>query len=166
MRNNSFNLNGIPQIDNITEEIAKDTLIDVKENYKKLICDTIEIIYNSIETISKSLILYNLFFLVEIWLKYYLINISYMELKRVEEMGHAITNLMTTVYRSGMDIEELNELLNKFRNREGNKLDFNIYHHFRYNRKLNQTDLIFEYECVDEEKERVKEVVEWIKQYI
>lgn len=89
-----------------------------------------------------------------------------MDLNKVEEMGHAITNLMKTVYESGLDIEELNGLLDKFRSKDGNKLDFNIYHHFRYNRRMNQRDLIFEFECIEKEKEKVKEVVEWIKQYI
>ena len=36
MRNDFFNLTDIPKIENITEEIAKDTLVDIKENYKKL----------------------------------------------------------------------------------------------------------------------------------
>ena len=73
---------------------------------------------------------------------------------------------MRSAKEIGLDVDELQFLLQKFRNRENHRLDLNNYYNYKYNREIGQDKLIFDFECSDKEKNNIKEVMEWIKRYI
>ena len=70
MRNNKFQINTLPDIQDITNSSANNILDEIKENYKTLRDDAREILNVSLNnSLSKPTIYYNLIFYVEKSLK-------------------------------------------------------------------------------------------------
>lgn len=161
-----FNIESIPQLENPVEEATKKTLDIIQNNYKQIIEDFIRLIDISIDKISKPITLFNLFFIVEIWAKYYLIYKSFMDINHIEGKKHGLKDLFRCLYIQNLDCSELEEMLKKFKDKDGNCLNIDTYYDFKYNKKRNKEDIIFDYEYFEDEKERVKDVIEWIEQYL
>jgi len=167
MLKDSFEIRQIPETSNIVNKIVEKNIEIIISNYIYLIRDLINItMYTLTKDIVKPLILYNTCFLVELSLKYYLIRSVKLNINYVEEKGHNIVDLMRDSKEIGLDVDELQFLLQKFRNRENHRLDLNNYYNYKYNREIGQDKLIFDFECSDKEKDNIKEVIEWIKRYI
>ncbi len=167
MQKSSFEITQIPDNFNIVNEIVESNIERIISNYVFLIRDLIDITrYTLNKNIIKPLILYNTFFLVELSLKYNLIRSAKLNISEVEGKGHNIVELMRISREIGIDVDELQFLLQKFRNKENHRLDFNNYYNYKYNRKTGQDKLIFDFECSNKEKSNIKEVIEWIKRYI
>ena len=146
MIKDSFEITQIPETSDVVNKIVEKNVEIIIFNYVCLIRDLIDItMYTLNKDIVKPLIFYNTCFLVELSLKYYLI-------RSTKEIG--------------LDVDELQFLLQKFRNRENHRLDLNNYYNYKYNREIGQDKLIFDFECSDKEKNNIKEVMEWIKRYI
>lgn len=167
MQKSSFEITQIPETPNIVNKIIESNIEIVISNYVRLIIDLINItMYTLTADIVKPLIMYNTCFLVELSLKYYLIKSAKLNINEVERKGHNIVDLMRISKEIGLDVDELQFLLEKFRNRENRKLDFNNYYNYKYNREIGQDKLIFDFKCSDKEKNNIKEVIKWIKRYI
>ena len=153
MIKDSFEITQIPETSDVVNKIVEKNVEIIIFNYVCLIRDLIDItMYTLNKDIVKPLIFYNTCFLVELSLKYYLIRSTKLNINDVEEIG--------------LDVDELQFLLQKFRNRENHRLDLNNYYNYKYNREIGQDKLIFDFECSDKEKNNIKEVMEWIKRYI
>ncbi len=161
-----FNIESIPQLENPVEEATKKTLDIIQNNYKQIIEDFIKLIDISIDKISKPITLFNLFFIVEIWAKYYLIYKSFMDINHIEGKKHGLKDLFRCLYIQNFDCSELEEMLKNFKDKDRNCLNIDTYYDFKYNKKRNKEDIIFDYEYFEDEKERVKDVIEWIGQYL
>jgi|GEM_PF-3182841 hypothetical protein len=167
MIKDSFEITQIPETSDVVNKIVEKNVEIIIFNYVCLIRDLIDItMYTLNKDIVKPLIFYNTCFLVELSLKYYLIRSTKLNINDVEEKGHNIVELMRSAKEIGLDVDELQFLLQKFRNRENHRLDLNNYYNYKYNREIGQDKLIFDFECSDKEKNNIKEVMEWIKRYI
>lgn len=167
MQKSSFEITQIPEASDIVNKIVKSNIDIIISNYVYLIADLINItMYTLTKDIVKPLIVYNTCFLVELSLKYYLIRNTKLNINEVEGKGHNIVDLMRRTKEIGLDVDELQFLLQKFRNRENHKLDLNNYYNYKYNREIGQDKLIFDFECSDKEKKNIEEVIDWIKRYI
>lgn len=167
MTKDSFEITQIPETPNTINKIVESNIEIIISNYVYLIKDLINItMYTLNKDIVKPLIIYNTCFLVELSLKYYLIRIAKLNINEVEVKGHNIVELMRISKEIGLDVDELQFLLQKFRNRENHRLDLNNYYNYKYNREIGEDKLIFNFECSDKEKNNIKEVMEWIKRYV
>ena len=167
MLKDSFQIVQIPETPDIVNKIVESNIEIIISNYVCLIKDLINItMYALNNDIVKPLIIYNTCFLVELSLKYYLIRSAKLNINEVEGKGHNIVELMRISKSIGLDVDELQFLLQKFRNRENHRLDLNNYYNYKYNREIGQDKLIFDFECSDKEKSNIKEVMEWIKRYV
>lgn len=167
MLKDSFEIVQIPETPDIVNKIVESNIEIIISNYVCLIKDLINItMYTLNNDIVKPLIIYNTCFLVELSLKYYLIRSAKLNINEVEGKGHNIVELMSRSKSIGLDVDELQFLLQKFRNRENHRLDLNNYYNYKYNREIGQDKLIFDFECSDKEKSNIKEVMEWIKRYV
>lgn len=167
MIKSSFEIAQIPETPDIVNKIVESNIEIIISNYVCLIKDLIDItIYTLNKDIVKPLIMYNTCFLVELSLKYYLIRNAKLNIDEVEGKGHNIVELMRKSKEVGLDVDELQFLLQKFRNRENHRLDLNNYYNYKYNREIGQDNLIFDFKCSDKEKSNIKEVMEWIKRYV
>ena len=167
MLKDSFQIVQIPETPDIVNKIVESNIEIIISNYVCLIKDLINItMYALNNDIVKPLIIYNTCFLVELSLKYYLIRSAKLNINEVEGKGHNIVELMRISKSIGLDVDELQFLLQKFRNRENHRLDLNNYYNYKYNREIGQDKLIFDFECSDKEKSNIKEVLEWIKRYV
>ena len=170
MQNKLFKINNLPDInDNFIQTEIDSRINDIYKNYKYLIKDTFKIIELSLkEGMKKPLIMYNLFFEVELFLKLYLIRFSELKLEDIENKGHNILNLieLANSIDEKMDFEELKYLLESFKTKENTKLIISKYHNFKYNHEKGNETLIFDFEIDENEKNKIKEVIEWINYYI
>ena len=167
MLKDSFQIVQIPETPDIVNKIVESNIEIIISNYVCLIKDLINItMYALNNDIVKPLIIYNTCFLVELSLKYYLIRSAKLNINEVEGKGHNIVELMRISKSIGLDVDELQFLLQKFRNRENHRLDLNNYYNYKYNREIGQDNLIFDFKCSDKEKSNIKEVMEWIKIYV
>lgn len=167
MTKNSFEIKDLPEISDCIKKVADEKIKIINSNYVYLIRDLIIITNFELNTNRiKPLIMYDAFFLLELTLKYYLIRYSDFNVKEIEEKGHNIVDLIKIAKDYGVDADELNFLLQKFRNKEMHKLDLNNYYNYKYNREIGKDSLIFDYECSDKEKNNIKDVIEWVKKYV
>ena len=162
-----FKLDNIPDLSSSIKSVINDTINNVVDeifyNYKIIAKDSKSIIEKSIETrISKPLIMYNLLFMTEIYLKFFLLNFK--NIREIEQFRHNIYNLIESAKNIGTmhDFDELIDLLKRIKNKRNQNLDYNNYYHFKYNHQLAQNDLIFNYECTEREILRIKDVIEWL----
>lgn len=137
MLKDSFQIVQIPETPDIVNKIVESNIEIIISNYVCLIKDLINItMYALNNDIVKPLIIYNTCFLVELSLKYYLIRSAKLNINEVEGKGHNIVELMRISKSIGLDVDELQFLLQKFRNRENHRLDLNNYYNYKYNREI------------------------------
>lgn len=123
MRNNKFQINTLPDIQDIINSSANNILDEIKENYKMLRDDAREILNVSLNnSLSKPTIYYNLIFYVEISIKYYLIVMSELNVEKVENYGHDIYRLIEVSKQYNASFEKLRFLLDKIKDRNNKKL--------------------------------------------
>ena len=53
-------------------------------------------------------------------------------------------------------------MLKKFKNSKKQSINFDKYYDFKYNRGLEETDLIFEQEVSKDDKQTIMEVLRWM----
>lgn len=129
-----------------------------------MIKDTLKIIELSLkEGIRKPLLMYNLFFGVELFLKFYLIRFSKLKLEEIENKVHNIFELIRLI--NNID-EKSKYLLQSFKTRKNTKLEIQKYHNYKYNHEKGSVTLIFDFEINETEKNKIKEVIEWINSYM
>lgn len=170
MKNNFFTIKKLPDLcDDFIKEKADSHINDVYMNYEYLIRDTLKILELSLMGgIKKPLIMHNLFFAVELFLKLYLIKFSSMSLIEIEKEGHNIINLIELANKLDYktDFGELKYLLLEFKNKEKTKLEIEKYHNYKYNHEKGKTVLIFDFELNENEKIKIREVIKWISSYM
>ena len=167
MRNNKFQINTLPDIQDITNSSANDILDEIKDNYKMLKDDACKILNVSLNnSLSKPTIYYNLLFYVEISIKYYLLVMSELNVEEVEKYGHDIYRLLAVAKQFNVSFEKLRFLLDKLKDKSNKKVDLSKYYNYKYNKEIGETPLIFEPEISSNEKKNVKEVIEWLDLHI
>lgn len=167
MRNNKFQINTLPDIQDITNSSANNILDEIKENYKTLRDDAREILNVSLNnSLSKPTIYYNLFFYVEISIKYYLIVMSELNVEKVENYGHDIYRLIEVSKQYNASFEKLRFLLDKIKDRNNKKVNLSKYYNYKYNKEIGEMPLIFDLEINGNERKIVKEGIEWLSSHI
>lgn len=167
MRNNKFQINTLPDIQDITNSSANNILDEIKENYKTLRDDAREILNVSLNnSLSKPTIYYNLIFYVEISIKYYLIVMSELNVEKVENYGHDIYRLIEISKQYNASFEKLRFLLDKIKDRNNKKVNLSKYYNYKYNKEIGEMPLIFDLEINGNERKIVKEVIEWLSSHI
>lgn len=167
MRNNKFQINTLPDIQDITNSSANNILDEIKENYKTLRDDAREILNVSLNnSLSKPTIYYNLIFYVEISIKYYLIVMSELNVEKVENYGHDIYRLIEISKKYNASFEKLRFLLDKIKERNNKKVNLSKYYNYKYNKEIGEMPLIFDLEINGNERKIVKEVIEWLSSHI
>lgn len=167
MRNNKFQINTLPDIQDITNSSANNILDEIKENYKTLSDDAREILNVSLNnSLSKPTIYYNLIFYVEISIKYYLIVMSELNVEKVENYGHDIYRLIEVSKQYNASFEKLRFLLDKIKDRNNKKVNLSKYYNYKYNKEIGEMPLIFDLEINGNERKIVKEVIEWLSSHI
>ena len=163
---NKFNVKELPQVSDFIFEKANEQAYLIKENYKIIKDNALCILYFSINSnLSKPLTLYNLLFFVEISFKYYLINFSNFDISTIDSYKHRISALMDSIKKTDdrINIDKLDYILKKFKNKNGKHLDPNQYYHYKYNRESNNVSLIMDTTLTQEDIKNIKEVIKWIK---
>lgn len=167
MRNNKFQINTLPDIQDITNSSANNILDEIKENYKTLRDDAREILNVSLNnSLSKPTIYYNLIFYVEISIKYYLIVMSELNVEKVENYGHDIYRLIEVSKQYNASFEILRFLLDKIKDRNNKKVNLSKYYNYKYNKEIGEMPLIFDLEINGNERKIVKEGIEWLSSHI
>ncbi len=167
MRNNKFQINTLPDIQDITNSSANNILDEIKENYKTLRDDAREILNVSLNnSLSKPTIYYNLIFYVEISIKYYLIVMSELNVEKVENYGHDIYRLIEVSKQYNASFEKLRFLLDKIKDRNNKKVNLSKYYNYKYNKEIGEMPLIFDLEINGNERKIVKEGIEWLSSHI
>lgn len=167
MRNNKFQINTLPDIQDITNSSANNILDEIKENYKTLRDDAREILNVSLNnSLSKPTIYYNLIFYVEISIKYYLIVMSELNVEKVENYGHDIYRLIEVSKQYNASFEKLRFLLDKIKDRNNKKVNLSKYYNYKYNKEIGEMHLIFDLEINGNERKIVKEGIEWLSSHI
>lgn len=167
MRNNKFQINTLPDIQDITNSSANNILDEIKENYKTLRDDAREILNVSLNnSLSKPTIYYNLIFYVEISIKYYLIVMSELNVEKVENYGHDIYRLIEVSKQYNASFEKLRFLLYKIKDRNNKKVNLSKYYNYKYNKEIGEMPLIFDLEINGNERKIVKEGIEWLSSHI
>ena len=167
MRNNKFQINTLPDIQDIINSSANNILDEIKENYKMLRDDAREILNVSLNnSLSKPTIYYNLIFYVEISIKYYLIVMSELNVEKVENYGHDIYRLIEVTKQYNASFEKLRFLLDKIKDRNNKKVNLSKYYNYKYNKEIGEMPLIFDLEINGNERKIVKEVIEWLSSHI
>lgn len=162
MRNNKFQINTLPDIQDITNSSANNILDEIKENYKTLRDDAREILNVSLNnSLSKPTIYYNLIFYVEISIKYYLIVMSELNVEKVENYGHDIYRLIEVSKQYNASFEKLRFLLDKIKDRNNKKVNLSKYYNYKYNKEIGEMPLIFDLEINGNERKIVKKVIEY-----
>lgn len=167
MRNNKFQINTLPDIQDITNSSVNNILDEIKENYKTLRDDAREILNVSLNnSLSKPTIYYNLIFYVEISIKYYLIVMSELNVEKVENYGHDIYRLIEVSKQYNASFEKLRFLLDKIKDRNNKKVNLSKYYNYKYNKEIGEMPLIFDLEINGNERKIVKEGIEWLSSHI
>lgn len=167
MRNNKFQINTLPDIQDIANSSANNILDEIKEKYKTLRDDAREILNVSLNnSLSKPTIYYNLIFYVEISIKYYLIVMSELNVEKVENYGHDIYRLIEVSKQYNASFEKLRFLLDKIKDRNNKKVNLSKYYNYKYNKEIGEMPLIFDLEINGNERKIVKEGIEWLSSHI
>lgn len=170
-----FNIKYNNKLNEISEFASKnsfETVDKIKINYKILTEDAKKIAcYCYKKELTKPTTIYNLIFCVEFYLKYYLLIKSNLNIMRIEQLGHNIDDLInkakSTSTIDSFDFNDLNNLLNQFKTHKNKCLSLSEYENFRYNKQKKSKDLIFRnYHITQNEKEYIKEVLEWLNLHI
>lgn len=170
-----FNIKYNNQLNEISELASKnsfETVNKIKINYKILTEDAKKIAcYCFKEELTKPTTIYNLMFCVELYLKYYLLIKSNLNIMQIEQLGHNIDNLINKAKNTSkldfFDFNALNNLLSQFKTHKNKCLSLSEYENFRYNKQKKSENLIFRnYQITQNEKEQIKEVLEWLNLHI
>lgn len=162
-RNKKFEVDNIPDLSNELNDTTNNVVAELYSNYKRVTLDSKILLEDSLEkNISKSLTIYNLLFMIELYLKYYLLD--HISIEEIGGLQHRIYDLIEKTKENEFmgDFEELIQMLRRFKRRNGQNVDYNRYYDFRYNHRAGQSDLIFDYELTDREKNIVKDVIKWL----
>ncbi len=166
MKNSKFEINILPQINDITSNSIDEIINSIKANYNLLRKDAHILLNASIDkNLSKPTIYYNLIFFIEISLKYYLIVVSELNIEDVEKIGHDIYRLIEVSKQYNKMFEKLKFLLNRIKN-GNNKIDLSKYYNYKYNKEIGIIPLIFDLKINNNEKIIVEEVIEWLDLHI
>lgn len=153
----------IPDMDTDLNNIANEYWNNILNNYTKIANDSKKILEISLKKdICKPLVIYYLFFAIEIFLKLYLLNFSSIE--EVDKCAHNITRLTQRINENKKDLnfKELYFLLKKLKNSKKQNINFDKYYDFKYNRGFEEKNLIFEQKVSKEDTMTIMEVLRWI----
>lgn len=153
----------IPDMDTDLNNIANEYWNNILNNYTKIANDSKKILEISLKKdICKPLVIYYLFFAIEIFLKLYLLNFSSIE--EVDKCAHNITRLTQRINENKKDLnfKELYFLLKKLKNSKKQNINFDKYYDFKYNRGFEEKNLIFEQKVSKEDTTTIMEVLRWI----
>ena len=160
-------LNEIPEIDFSTESIVRDGCEEIIDNFESLNDSAIRCVDVSVENkIVKPLVLYNLFYSLEIFLKLYLIKNTNIEMKSIFKLKHYIFELINMAQKNNkrmINFDKIKYLLKRFETKNGDKLDLARYYNYKYNCDIDDNNLIFTKDISNKELLLIKEVINWIK---
>lgn len=148
-------------------------IIEINEEYTKIVdnfeilkLEALKLVKHMIDKdFIKTLVYYNLFFLVEIYLKNFLLKNSKLKLEDVFNFGHNIDDMIEQAQKCDLniDFDNLLFLLKKIKDKNGNALEFKNYSDYRYNIPKRNYYIIFDYTIDEIERKQVKGVIKWIQ---
>ncbi len=164
MKHKKLKINDLLNSKSETNKEAKNTLDKIARNYERIKEDAYKMAIYSLDNSSKPTIYYNLFYYIEVSCKYYLILNSEIPISDIENLGHKIIKLIdkSNEYGDFNDLYFMIERIVQLNNLD----DLSKYYNYRYNKKIDSNDLIFDFNISENEKNIIKEVIEWIRLHI
>lgn len=152
------------------EKIEQTNFYRLIENYENLVKSNIKNLrYLLTNEKNKSVVIYNLGLLLELFLKMILLKMRIPEGKEIWKYNHKIEEMFRVIIDKSVD-SKLKTICQRIQDRastinqsNGNKVDYNCYPDFRYNHKKNNYDLIFTDKINEEDIKHIKEVIECIE---
>ena len=165
----NLNFSTIDFIESI-EEVEQIKYHRLIENYENLVKSNIKNLYNLLNNEkNKSIIIYNLGMLLELFLKMILLKMRIPEGKDIWKYNHKIAEMFKVIIEKTNDsqlktiCQKIKERTSTIKQSNGNKVDYNCYPDFRYNHKKENFDLIFNDKINEEDIKHIKEVIECIE---
>lgn len=160
-------------IDNIINEIEEEEqskLSKIINNYEKLVNANINNLKRMLDNENnKSVIVYNLGLLIELFLKMILLKFGLSDISEIGEYNHQISDMYKFIFDNIKEskvkrvCENIKERSSIIRQSNGYKVNYNDYTNFRYNHKKDEFDLIFDEEININDIKHIREVIECIE---
>lgn len=137
------------------EKIEQIKFYRLIENYENLVKSNIKNLSNLLNNeTNKSVVIYNLGLLLELFLKMILLKMRIQEGKEIWKYNHKIDEMFKVIIDKSVD-SQLKTICQRIQDRastinesNGNKVDYNRYPDFRCNHKKNNFDLILQMRLV------------------
>lgn len=173
MQNNiDINLSShtIGNIINEIEEEEKSKIYIIIDNYEKLVKANINNLKRMLDNENnKSLIVYNLGLLIELFLKMILLKYGLADISEMGKYNHRISDMYKFI-SDNIEESELKRVCKNIKERSsiirqsnGDKVNYNDYANFRYNHKKDEFSLIFDEEINKNDIKHIREVIECIE---
>lgn len=140
------------------------------KNYKKLVKANVRNLERMIDyEKNKSIIVYNLGLLIELFLKFILLRFGFSNFDELGNYKHNISTMFRIILDNSSDsklikiCEQIKERASLIKQSDGNKVNYNNYTDFRYNHKKDKLELIFIDDITENDIKYLKEVIECIK---
>ena len=163
-----INLESLCFQDDSLELKTNDIRTEIIKNYSAIEKDSKILLNYCIDNdISAPTTYHNLFFYIEIRLKLKLLFSSSQSIDNLEKYGHAFNEIIKCLKQcTSINFDGFYFMLRKIKDKNGNSLDFNKHYNFKYNKKLECNDLIFDLKLNNKNKEIIKDVIKWLDLHI
>lgn len=163
-----FELNELPEIISDVSEIVEEINKEIIDNYVALAKDAKNtLVYSYENNLSKPIVFYNLFYYLEIFLKMYLMLNSTLKLNEIDNFEHDICGMKNYInINNSVNFDGLMYLLRKFKDRNKKSLNYSKYYDYKYNKRKNSDDLIFELDLNEDDIKNIKDVIEWLDSHM
>lgn len=166
--NNIFDIKTLPNFDNNLLEVSNIIRKELIDNYITLTDNSLYLLNLSCDSdLSKPVTLYNLFYYLEIYFKTLLLTKFLLDFNSVDNYGHDIMRMIHFIKsNTRINFDGFVYLIRKFVDKQNNSIDCSKYYHFKYNKKLNSEELIFDLKLTDNDKKNIEEVIDWLNYHM
>lgn len=172
MENNKINISSslISSVINTAENDGQNKRQELIENYEELVILNIKNLKRIIENeTNKSFIMYNVGLLLELFYKMVLIEDSAMAIEKIGELNHNLSEIYKNIEEKCNNnliksiCEKIKRRASLIKMSNGNGINYNNYHDFRYNHEIGDYNLLFIDKINDKDIKYIKEVLECIE---
>lgn len=166
--NNLFELDALPEssvdISNVTYEINK----SVVDTYIALTQGSLDVLnYCCDNYVLKPLTIYYFFYYLELYFKTYLLVNYPVNVFDVDKYEHDFTGIVKYIKNnSSINFEGFYVRLKRFKDKDGNTVNYSKFSDFKYNRTKGSEQLIFDLELLDEDIKNIKDVILWLENHM
>ena len=166
--NRLFDLDVLPEssidISNVTYEINK----NVVDTYVALTQSSLDVLnYCCDNYVLKPLTVYYFFYYLELYFKTYLLINYPVNVFDVDRYEHDFTGIVKYIKdNSSINFEGFYERLKRFKDKDGNTVNYSKFSDFKYNRTKDSEQLIFDLALLDEDIKNIKDVIVWLENHM